>query len=209
MRFEVENICTYSDKLYEEIYRRMPQDRKQSIDRYKLKEDKRRSVFAYALLNKLLNTAYPDADASTLYKDKNGRPHISNDRVFVSLSHSGDFVACAVSLSPVGIDIEVDRRVDRKILTHVCTPCELSYILKDNLQNESDINPLLTKDEKNRFLRVWTAKEAYLKMTGQGLSGGLGSVEVADDKGIKTTLKNKAGLISENTDSYTLAVAFL
>lgn len=208
MRFEVESIREYSDEMYESTYQSMPQDRKLAVNRYKFKDDKRRSVFAYALLKKLLNTVYPDADISTLYKNKNGRPHLLDDRVFVSMSHSGAFVACAVSLSPVGIDVEADRSVDRRTLRHACTPCELSYIFSDNPLSEISDDTPLSDDEKKRFLRVWTAKEAYLKMTGQGLSGGLGSVEVADSNGIKTALKNETRLISEADDSYTVAVAY-
>lgn len=76
---------------------------------------------------------------------------------FFNLSHSGDFVILAISDTPVGCDIE---RLHKAILSrHVFHPNELSLLLslpEGNARNQA-------------FLRLWTAKEAFLKAIGTGI----------------------------------------
>ena len=78
----------------------------------------------------------------------------------VSIAHSQDWVACAVSDAPVGIDIERLRpRSDLLALaamTNSPARCEELACLPDDAQ-------LL------RFYQWWTLKEAWLKRQGLGL----------------------------------------
>jgi 4'-phosphopantetheinyl transferase len=83
-----------------------------------------------------------------------GRPRVVGHPLEVSLSHSGDVVAVALSeRGRVGIDIEVvaQRRVD-SLLRFVCAPEERG---------------LVTSDED--FTVVWARKESVLKAVGVGL----------------------------------------
>ena len=44
----------------------------------------------------------------------------------------------------------------------------------------------MSTEEKNReFFKLWTAKEAYLKAIGQGISGGLEKVEISTDEPVR------------------------
>ena len=76
---------------------------------------------------------------------------------FFNLSHSGDFVMLAISDTPVGCDIE---HLHKAILSHhVFHPQELARL-----------RSLPEGDARNReFLRLWTAKEAFLKAIGTGI----------------------------------------
>lgn len=193
------SLPDFDGERYESAYRNMTPQRREKADRYKSLDDRRRCVFADELLRSLLREAGA-AEELSFYTDKNGKPHLTGDRMHFSLSHSGDYVACAVDHSPVGMDIEVPRDVDMSIIKRVCTEEELQFVLGDTRAQTAD------KDTSLRFLQVWTAKEAYLKYTGEGLSGGLRSIAVATKEGMKTELRTGLCLESKVTPSYISAI---
>lgn len=68
------------------------------------------------------------------------------------ISHSGDYAAVAFSDREVGLDIQKERELkNRRIYDRV--------LHKSGKEKEED------------FFFLWTAKEAYVKCTGEGLSG--------------------------------------
>jgi 4'-phosphopantetheinyl transferase len=75
---------------------------------------------------------------------------------YVSISHSGDFVACAIATVPVGIDIEAGggRRDRAALLQAITTPAEMTRLQGIGC----DTDALLR--------HVWTVKEAWLKCRG-------------------------------------------
>lgn len=91
-----------------------------------------------------------------LYYDKNGKPLADN--CFVSVSHSGSLVAVCLGDLPLGIDIErpVERPNRLNIAQRLFKGKELLYYYNnENLEG---------------FYTVWTRKEAFAKIDGQGLS---------------------------------------
>lgn len=88
-------------------------------------------------------------------RTEKGKPYVKDRDVHISISHSGDYVAAAVDTKPVGIDIEVIKPIDLKVAERVCS--------------QSDIKELSCGDPLIAFLKIWTAKEAYFKMTGTGI----------------------------------------
>lgn len=102
-----------------------------------------------------------------------GKPFFSNVANFhFSLSHSGNLVIAAVSASPIGIDIERRGR-DRNFLgiaRRFFDPHEAALITKGNHKAE-DI-----------FLNLWTAKESILKLSGEGLGGGLHRAKIRNNR---------------------------
>lgn len=95
--------------------------------------------------------------------DRAGRPIIEGG--FVSLSHTDGFAACAAGGRPVGVDIEADRRVSPRLADRILSPSER----------------VLPHSAASGFLlEKWVAKEAYLKLTGEGLSGRMDKLTSAD-----------------------------
>ena len=94
---------------------------------------------------------------------KNGKPYLEGNPFYISLSHSGDFVAVVLSKFPVGIDIQKTRRVNSSIF---------KLIFNEN-DNDFYIN---SRNKSKAFYKIWTFKESYLKMTGEGLTKPLKSV---------------------------------
>lgn len=92
-----------------------------------------------------------------LWRDENGKPQAENLPFHFNISHSAGWVACAVSDKPIGIDLEVIQSRDLSVARRICSQGELDFIFAEG------------KDSLRRFLQVWTAKEAYVKLTGIGI----------------------------------------
>lgn len=155
MKFEVLNIKNLTEADFAAAFEGMSPERKARCLRYKFAEDRRRMAFGEMLLKSLVG------DKNLRLENlPSGKPvaFVGHREVFVSISHSGDFVAAAFAGTPVGIDLEVKREVNPNLLKRALTPAELEFVKTDE-----------------DFLKIWTAKEAYLKLTGEGLSGLMGA----------------------------------
>lgn len=111
------------------------------------------SISAYYLLSKLLEEYNVSLEGLTF--SESGKPFLNNG-LYVSISHSGEYVCAAVSNKPIGIDIEEIRDFDLKIINRVFSKSEQKYILKKNV-NE-------------RFFTLWTIKESIIKLEGKKLA---------------------------------------
>jgi phosphopantetheinyl transferase len=90
----------------------------------------------------------------------NGKPLFHHNLNF-SITHSYNFIAVAVSNEMIGIDAEVIRNYDKRLLTKICDNNEQLLIGKA-LTSSNNPNQL--------FYTVWTIKEAVSKYYGLGLS---------------------------------------
>lgn len=118
----------------------------QSLNEIKQKQ----SIAVRALLHRILTDCFNGLSVSSLNIDANGKPYLENSNLYISLTHSGDYVGCAVSNNTVGIDIEKIRPVNEKTVHRVCSESE-----KDAIKSYAD------------FIGIWTLKEAYVKATGE------------------------------------------
>lgn len=92
-------------------------------------------------------------------RDKFGKPFIVGLKDFhYNYSHSRDWLACAISDQPVGIDIEMLREISIGLAKRYFTDKEYSYITSAPAESQLQ-----------RFYQLWGMKEAYVKMLGQGL----------------------------------------
>lgn len=90
----------------------------------------------------------------------NGKPYLKNmPDLYFNLSHSGDYVICALADSEIGVDIQQYRKNIK------------AGVLKKVLhESEKDLYQACTQEEKEAFFfQIWAAKEAYAKYTGEGL----------------------------------------
>ena len=116
---------------------------------------------------------------------ENGKPYLEDfPDVFFNISHCEGYVACAVSDCPVGIDIQNITRFNSSVAKKICTKEELDKINKST-------------DKDSAFTKLWTKKEAALKMKGTGIARG----------DIKNCLK-EAKTESIAIDNFWLSVCF-
>lgn len=95
---------------------------------------------------------------------QNGKP-ICIGGPAISLSNSEGWVACALSpVGEIGVDLQftVARIGVERVAAAYFTEYESAWV---------------AAGDRDRFFMLWVLKEAYLKATGQGLGGGLRSVE--------------------------------
>ncbi|MEE1085749.1 MAG: 4'-phosphopantetheinyl transferase superfamily protein [Schaedlerella sp.] len=99
-----------------------------------------------------------------------GKPELSG--LYFNLSHSDTICLCVVSEKKVGCDIEKIKTAPQKLAKRFFHKNEIQYL-----------ETLDSKEQNLTFYRLWTIKESYLKMTGDGLSYPLKEFEVrfADD----------------------------
>ena len=96
-----------------------------------------------------------------LYNDY-GAPYIEGGPYF-SISHCKTGIAVAVSEKPVGIDIEAIRAFKPELMRKTMNPTEQQRII-------SSTSPEV------EFIRLWTQKEALLKLKGTGIISNLHNV---------------------------------
>jgi len=114
-----------------------------------------------------------------IQKTKYGKPFIpKNKNLFFNYSHSESFLMLGVSLSgEVGVDIEAQTE-DLSLLQLAET-----QFLKSEA---AFIKSQCTQESLSRFFKFWTAKEAFIKGDGRGLSLGLKSSEFALEEAHKS-----------------------
>jgi phosphopantetheinyl transferase len=138
-------------------------------------DDRDRSLLAHAALVRLLATrADMDVASVVIDHEEGGRPIVAgNPGLMLAVGHSGEFVACAVSTRPVGVDIERSDRVeaDHDLARRVCT-------VHERRQLERLPAPL----RRAALIRLWTRKEAVVKALGVGLAIAPGRVDVRRDR---------------------------
>ncbi len=167
MHWACRKITEYTEAQLQCIYRQLSPSRKERIDRLRREEDRKRSLAAeclvYELLQKQANT-----DSAKLHCTSKGQPYLTGCEMHVSISHCDQMVACAISDAPVGIDIERIRPIKLNICKHVCVPEEMEYLAAGAEETWQQ----LCCDESilRRFFEIWTAKEAYYKKCGTGIT---------------------------------------
>ena len=98
---------------------------------------------------------------SDLQATKNGKPFLKE--LQFNISHSGDYVACALSLATgMGVDIEQAKPMSFEDFHRQFTPSEWN-----NINNQPE-----------HFFEHWCAKEAFIKLEGRGLEIPLTQVEL-------------------------------
>ena len=102
-----------------------------------------------------LSARISDVILGDLRKGERGNPLPSNG-IYWSVSHTFDYVAAVAAPFPVGVDIEQIKRFTPSLKMRVAAPEEWQLAEK--------IDELL-------YCRFWTAKEAILKVVGEGLRG--------------------------------------
>lgn len=92
----------------------------------------------------------------------------------VSLSHSGGYTVCAVSEGKVGVDLQKMGSLRKETREEY-----LSRLLRlaDRFYHPEDTS-WIQADPERRFYTVWSAKEAYVKLTGSGIDGSFEEIKV-------------------------------
>ncbi len=161
----------YDENRYEIFYRTVPDVRKQKADRLHSAQKKAQSVGVWCLLERIVDKfAWGEIPA-------------------FNLSHSGDYVLCAVDMSgnketEIGCDIERIQKINLKIAERFFCESEYQFIVSQKTKTK----------QMEAFYRYWVLKESYVKATKKGLSQDTRSFEIqltSPPKLVKKSKKSK------------------
>lgn len=136
------------------------------LSRLKNEKERKRSACAELTLIHAVKKLFPGCALPVAYAyDTNGKPYFTELKdVWFSLSHSGGYAACAVCASPVGLDIQTERKRSEGIMRRCFTEKERELASDDG-----------------SFTAVWARKEAVSKAVGLGLQIGFSDIDVTGD----------------------------
>ena len=119
------------------------------------KKRKKQFIIGRMLLSELLITEYNKKyiDIPIIF-NKNGKPYLKNNNIYFNISHSNDYVICAISDKNIGVDIEKIKSVNKNSVKFYAKEKEVEYICN----NDIDFN--------RRAICIYSLKEAYYKMNG-------------------------------------------
>ena len=146
--------------VFDAWFEKMNQERKEKILKCQNAEDKQRSLLAGILLQYGLEQTHKDG------------------QIFYSISHSGDYVMCAISDRRIGVDIE--NRFRKNFSEH--KEENIDRIAKKCLTvGEMQHYASLKKEEKtDTLLYYWTRKESYSKALGKGLAMNFAKIDTQE-----------------------------
>lgn len=137
-----------------EILDELSAERKCRIMKYLKAQDRKRSLGAGLLLNEIL--PHYGVSPAGIRIGENGKPEAEG--IFFNLSHSDDIVICAIAEKEVGCDVEKIVKAPEGVAERFFHPRETEYV-----------KACMGEERDHRFFRIWTMKESYIKMTGEGM----------------------------------------
>ncbi|MDN3204401.1 4'-phosphopantetheinyl transferase family protein [Algoriphagus sediminis] len=144
-------------------------------DQFKFEKHRTRFIKRRVMLRKILGHYLDKSPRSVgIGYTKLGKPFLamSAEKLYFNISHSKDQVLIGVSRDAhLGVDIEfLDPEIESELIsTHFFAPTEISLI-----RNSEGIK------KSEAFFRLWTIKEAFIKLIGKGLSYPLEDALVKD-----------------------------
>lgn len=131
--------------------------------RYRSAADARRFSAARGWLRHVLGTVLGLDPAAVPVTEGPGKPRLlTGGPPHFNVSHAGELTVVAVASFEVGVDVEHARSGWRwaDVVAVACAPEEADALAAG----------VPGAEREEAFLAVWTAKEAYLKATGEGLA---------------------------------------
>ena len=161
------DLQPYDSGSWRELLPELSLERQQKAITCRFDHDKARAAGAGWLLQYALLQEQIPRERQILAKTDLGKPYLPEyPHVHISLSHSGRWVVCAVSQEPVGVDVELPR-CTLDIGRRFFQPEELA-----------GLEQLPYAQCRKQLNRLWTAKEAFVKALGGGLTIPLNSFTV-------------------------------
>lgn len=154
---------------FNKLLLRLSSEKQKRISQFLNSKDAERAIISDILIRNVITSKFGIRNDKIIFnKNKWGKPFLENFNQFhFNISHSGDWVVCAIGNFEVGIDVEKIQYIDLDIPKRFFAKEEYDF--------------LLNQDEYNRvgyFYDLWTLKESYVKAVGKGLYIPLNSFSV-------------------------------
>ncbi len=156
-------------------------DERARADAFVFEADRTRYVIAHAAVRVLLARALGRTPRDLSFeRTSRGKPYLADTCIHFNLAHSSLYALIGVCRdSEIGVDTELIRATfdHRELSERYFAPEEVAWLAAAP-----------PDQQRSRFFRMWTVKEAFLKATGEGLGRPLADVVVTFPPGGGTTL---------------------
>lgn len=155
---------------YKYLLGKLPRTKQQRINAYRKDIDKKLSLFADLLVRSYVCDILGEKNFRLQFvKNIYGKPELLNySGLKYNVSHTKNAIIIGFASDEIGVDIEKNRTYDLEIAKRFFTQNEYLHVLNSNFNN--------------RFIEIWTKKEAYVKWLGQGFNKKLSSFDVLDEE---------------------------
>ena len=155
----------------------LSEQRREQALKFKYELGRKTCAMAYLLLCEGVRKERPVFEYG-----EHGKPSIiGHPDIHFNLSHCREAVICAVSDRPVGIDIESIREFKDSLVHYT--------------MNEQEVEQIEQAERPNvEFIRLWTMKEAKLKLSGRGITDNMKHV-LDGSEHFETVVNEKKGYI--------------
>lgn len=119
-----------------------------------------------------------DTESVSIARTSKGKPYIVGlDNVHLSVTHSGAYCVVSVAFCETGVDLQQHERLK----TETAEQASERYLKLSKRFFHNDEYEYVKKDPLIRFFDVWTAKESYVKLTGDGIDDSFWSYSILDE----------------------------
>ncbi|MBV9353910.1 MAG: 4'-phosphopantetheinyl transferase superfamily protein [Chloroflexi bacterium] len=161
----------------------LSRDERERAERFVFQGDRDRFIAAHGFVRSVLGaTLGVDPGAIVFGTEPQGKPFlIGTSGLHFNLSHSAGFALCAVAWErALGVDVEAESPSGglEGVIDRVCSRAERESLCQ--------LDPA---ERRRAVLQLWTRKEAYVKMRGEGLRFDVRRIEVelgASSRSIRT-----------------------
>lgn len=181
-----DDLAQMNEEQFVQILTLLPASDRREILRYRTFDDRKSKAVTAVILQKMIKEEF-GISQPVICRSPQGKPYLKEyPQLFFNVSHCREACAVAFADRPVGIDVQEIRSFSQVTAEWVCS--------------ESELTALAGSDNPDRFfIRMWTMKESYVKMTGIGISVDLKLVD---------TTKLEAEILTSEKNNYYLAVSF-
>lgn len=168
MKIYAAKVCEIPDRLCERLFPLLDRRRLEKVMALKHEKERLRSIYAGLLLR---HAFLEEGHSETMWQrveiveGSHGKPYLSNyTDFFYSLSHSGEWVVCAVDDIETGADIQEVGAPKLAVAKRFYSDEEYHRLLQHESEPERQTMDLY---------RIWAAKESCVKLTGRGIGAGI------------------------------------
>ena len=161
----------------------LSRQRREQVLTFKHELGRKTCAAAYLLLCQALRREYGISEPPLFTYGPHGKPAIAGrPDIHFNLSHCREAALCVVSDRPVGVDIESIREYKETLVRYTMNDQEQALIF-------AAPRPAVA------FTRLWTQKEAVLKLSGEGLRNDLKQVLTDGQWQLETEVCEERGYI--------------
>ena len=152
-----DHIADLSEAQTERLIASLPEWRREVALRYMHLQGRRECAVGYIELLRGLRLCFGIDEMPAFSYNEHGKPYLKgHPDLHFSISHCKEAAGCFVSDRPCGLDIEHIRKAKPDLVRHTMSAEEAEAIFADPFPNVA-------------FTRLWTQKEAVLKLKGTGI----------------------------------------